>query len=526
MIHLHTRCLVSLLLAGSLSGQMAGTYSIDPNGMGSRNFSTFSAAFVSMRSVGVKAPVVFEVMPGAYVETFTSSFISGSSATNTITFRSAMPQAAILIGNRGIFMSTVGFKGLILDGFIVSGVGWSGHSLDLWGEELEIRNCVFRSASIRYRGNLGEIHHNRFRAGEEAIDYVGNRARIHHNEFALNPDGPANTALLTSGRTAGRHKIYNNLFWGPFGSSKPIVYLIGAMDFVHNTIVTFKHPGTHAARLIHLDGSVTGQIRMRHNIVVDFNGDTLVQASGGFGVMDIGQNLFFAPNSSALFSDLRSGGLRYYTLRSWRLATGLEKESVYADPEFLNSNLPALDTRLRDSSAAIGLATDTQSFVIDDFGGANRHDPASVGAYEGAPRAEFEEFGKGCAGTFSNVPKIGHSGPLTLGTTKFSVTLDNARGGTGVVAFFIVGGSNTSWNGVSLPLKFGGSCDLLVSANILIPVSVGGTSGPGNGNASVRLPIPDSPGLAGAQAFFQWGVLDPAAAGIGVAFSDGAVLSL
>ena len=59
-------------------------------------------------------------------------------------------------------------------------------------------------------------------------------------------------------------------------------------------------------------------------------------------------------------------------------------------------------------------------------------------------------------------------------------------------------------------------------------LNMAGTSGPGNGRASVKLPLPSDAKLKlkGAKTHFQWGVVDPAAAGIGVAFSNPATLTL
>ncbi len=53
-----------------------------------------------------------------------------------------------------------------------------------------------------------------------------------------------------------------------------------------------------------------------------------------------------------------------------------------------------------------------------------------------------------------------------------------------------------------------------------------GSSGPGNGRASIKVALPNDPKLKGASVHIQWGVVDPAAKGIGVAFSNAATLTL
>lgn len=64
---------------------LSGTYTIGNNS----DFSTFSSAVSALSSGGVCAPVVFNVKNGTYVETLSLGEITGASATNTITFKSA-----------------------------------------------------------------------------------------------------------------------------------------------------------------------------------------------------------------------------------------------------------------------------------------------------------------------------------------------------------------------------------------------------------------------------------------------------
>ena len=99
------------------------------------------------------------------------------------------------------------------------------------------------------------------------------------------------------------------------------------------------------------------------------------------------------------------------------------------------------------------------------------------------------------------------------------MTLRNALGGKNVITYLVLGATRTTF-------PFGGGCDLLVQPDILISIGVGGTSGPGKGTASARLALPSDPRLKGAKAHFQWGVVDPAAKGIGVAMSNAATLTL
>lgn len=63
-----------------------GTYIIDPTGAG--DFKTFKVALEWIKNCGISGPVTFRAKAGTYNEQLTIPVISGSSATNTITFQS------------------------------------------------------------------------------------------------------------------------------------------------------------------------------------------------------------------------------------------------------------------------------------------------------------------------------------------------------------------------------------------------------------------------------------------------------
>jgi hypothetical protein len=66
----------------------------------------------------------------------------------------------------------------------------------------------------------------------------------------------------------------------------------------------------------------------------------------------------------------------------------------------------------------------------------------------------------------------------------------------------------------------GGGCSLLVSLDIVLStLTIFGKS-------TLRLGIPGATNLRGTKVHFQWGVVDPAAGGIGLAMTNGATLTL
>ena len=89
------KCILSFVLAASfvlalptsVFAQLSGTYTIDANGSGTTNYSSFTAALSALTTNGVNGPVIFNVASGTYTEQIAIPAITGSSSTNSITFQ-------------------------------------------------------------------------------------------------------------------------------------------------------------------------------------------------------------------------------------------------------------------------------------------------------------------------------------------------------------------------------------------------------------------------------------------------------
>ena len=134
--------------------------------------------------------------------------------------------------------------------------------------------------------------------------------------------------------------------------------------------------------------------------------------------------------------------------------------------------------------------------------------PGNVYLYSGAPPG-IVSFGAGCPGSSGTPPRIGATGSPAPGTT-FSVHVSSALGGA--VAALLLGGSNTTWFGIPLPLdlSFLGlpGCSLRVSPDFVVflpTIGVGSTAG----HATVSGMIPASSALSGQSVFAQWFVVEP-----------------
>ena len=78
-------CGLVIIVPALLLGGLSGTYVIGDQG--GTAYSTFTQAASALQSQGVSGPVTFNVLSGTYNEYFTLNSISGTSATNTVTFQ-------------------------------------------------------------------------------------------------------------------------------------------------------------------------------------------------------------------------------------------------------------------------------------------------------------------------------------------------------------------------------------------------------------------------------------------------------
>jgi len=76
-----------LVLSAPMFAQLSGSYTIDPNGSGTNNYTSFTSAISALSTSGVSGAVTFNVKQGTYTEQVTIPSVTGASATNKITFQ-------------------------------------------------------------------------------------------------------------------------------------------------------------------------------------------------------------------------------------------------------------------------------------------------------------------------------------------------------------------------------------------------------------------------------------------------------
>jgi hypothetical protein len=135
--------------------------------------------------------------------------------------------------------------------------------------------------------------------------------------------------------------------------------------------------------------------------------------------------------------------------------------------------------------------------------------PGHLDLYSGAPIG-VETFGVACATLGGDTPRIGATGSPAIG---LPYALHLSQVAPGLDALLALGTSSTSWGGISLPLSLGAiglpGCELSV-APLAIQATTTTQVRPGEGAATLLLPIPNDAALIGTAAYAQWLVLHPA----------------
>jgi PKD repeat protein len=139
------------------NAQLSGTYTIDPNGNGSRNFTTITNAVSTLDSFGVNDEVVFEIANGIYNESLSFVAIRGASSLNSIVFksksldsskvlvRSSSSTTLLLNGAKHVSFTDISFEnassGVYYNVLLTNGADSNSFS-----------NCAFKA---NYSGNFG-----------------------------------------------------------------------------------------------------------------------------------------------------------------------------------------------------------------------------------------------------------------------------------------------------------------------------------------------------------------------------------
>jgi hypothetical protein len=513
---------LTVTLSCTLPCQLSGNYTVDPNSSGARNFKTLNAASSALDKSGVNGPVTITVAAGTYANTWYIPPVAGSSSVNRVVLKAA---GSVTIGStlntfaaEFLFATpTTAIRWIVLEGIdfvgLVHGALDPSHATGL--DHIEVRGCSFapgkNRGGVSLEGFDHDIHHCEFTAGSgqcELYLFDADRCSVHHNVLK------GGRIFLNGFKTAGAFRVYNNLVYDT--SDEALILNNGFNSIIaHNTLLS-RVVGSPSRAVLVARGHPLRPVSIHGNIVI--NQDATRSASPVILALDnaiISDGNLLARSSLGILVQLTTKN--YTHLFAWQQGSGQDRNSISVDPKFKNA---ASDFRLDLlTSPAIDKAFGTPSFVTDDLDDNKRDAKPDMGCYE-VPA--FETFGIACPGTGSLTPEIGSTGSAAMGSTDFVLTLRKALGGS--TAFLVLGESKTTWNGVPLPINFGGSCRLLVAGHIIQPLPTSG-SGAGNGSVNLKVNLPSGTAWKGRVFYLQWAVADSFAPK-GLAFSKAGRLIL
>ena len=509
-------CLVAGSLTTVVKGQMSGHFTIDPNSSATTNFKTFSAATKALAGAGVSGPVVIDVASGTYAEAWRIDPITGTSWTNTVTFRSRhrAPGERVRLrpGGTSLLLITTGVNNVHLEGFVFEAVNGFA-AIDArqgfgTSDDIVIRDCVFAN-SITPNPQYGAIHIYLARRwkilgcqfdvrGTAIYTYSTFEMLISGNKFHSN----GFPYCLNPWRTTCW--IYNNLFTGSVSYEVvPAWEGWSKIAFCHNTCVieTPGHVfGNRGCRSCPWWNSISNNI-----FVVTGKGSALYNKPGP---MECDNNLFFVESGR-----IGREGMKYHTsLASWSKAmSGYAKRgahdanSIVGNPRFRGT----WDYHLTPSSPAVGTANPTVGVglpweqVTRDFDGMLRGSAKDIGAFE---LTGWRFYGVGCVGNFNLTPRIDVSGDIARGS---KASIDITWGSAVATAMLAVGFQRTAIPFLPPPTvgdPLDETCRLLTAPLFLVF-----TVTDLNGNVSIPLSIPKATPVTGLGIYMQLGILEPLA---------------
>jgi len=434
---------------------LSGTYSIGGGG----DYSSISDAYDDLRTNGISGPVVFEIATGVYNEQVTFGGIAFSSSTNTVTFTSATGNAEDVDWE---------FNGPS------DAVIWLDGTAHLRFQHITIRN-TFTSTSYGIRSDNSKIDDIEIEdciidAGANGfygiyfVNYTGDRLRILSNEFPNSVYGtyltgrtnnlPSDIQVSGNRFLSGSNAIFCTYTPGIIITNNRIsvsstygIYLNqsdsdpGSPVQIINNHVRANYPvwvnNTDNVDIFHnnFDSQTSAYNYVVNSQGVDFRNNNISASYNGYAIYS--QNSTFAAldynNYFTRGARFYYNGTTYNTLSAFQSGSGLDGNSLEADPQYVSeNNLTSLSPALAGAGVSI-------SGVNTDIDGISRFTPPSIGANEIDP-ASFNPL----SGTYS----IGGGGDYATITDAYDALRANGVGGP--VVFEIASGTYTE------QLSFGG----------------------------------------------------------------------
>jgi len=519
---------VVLALAGLTSAQLSGSYTVDPNGSGPRNFTNLAAA-VGALGAGVSGPVTFDVKPGTYQGLLVVTPVAGTSSLNTVTFVTKGTTPAVIDANGGsvgmfVFDGTawVNFTNFKVQNFTKYGIYMLGFSPGPGVTQCTFTRVEFiapaSSSSSVNAAKIDYCHSNTF----VNCRFVGGGYTLYSQQMKLMVfDGCEFDGLNTASNILAPYNgndydnLFQNCFFHDCGPSGRGLYInvsgYGNM-FWHNTIiVTTSTEAVWAGNCCAWSRACS----YRNNIIVNLGSGTAMKYGCSASVLDYNDfdyNCYYAPNSTkgAVAAENTGIGFTTGTLAQWKtffnanmntiVPTGgptpaqasFDQNSIEGDPGLVSMKSP-YDIHLKAGSPMVDAGTtkyiagpwisfNPNATVTTDFEGDARGTLVDIGADEQAIRI------------------IATGSPTPGGTVTFLLSSSSDPG-----LPYQVG---TSLGTGPIPI---GTRSLGLSPDFLLLASTSGSL-PGvfqnysgvldqNGQAQAKLNIPNLPALKGTRLY-------------------------
>jgi hypothetical protein len=261
-----------VLLTMPAFAQLSGTYTIDPAGSGSTNYLSFTDAVSALTTSGVSGPVTFNVAAGTYNEQITIGAITGSSATNRVTFQKA-PSASSPAVLTFAATSTANFT-----------IRLAAAS-----------NMIFKDLTLANTVNAGQTVGG-------IVEYGGSTANIQFINNTFNGNAGTNTSNA----------------WGAirWGSVPTTGYGIGVWKFIGNTFNNVSYgPNINGTTAINADSVIVQNnvINCNYYHVYTNYAKSAVVTNNTMNTINglLGYNYLYYPSTAVVFSNNTMTGMTY-----------------------------------------------------------------------------------------------------------------------------------------------------------------------------------------------------------------------
>ena len=365
--------IITLLMIGTIccftqpcNAQLSGNYDV---GGGNNDYTNPVAAAVALQTYGVSGPVTFNIYSGTYDgQIDLPGTIQGLNETNTVTFQNAPGNSPVITSTSGHGFNFTGADYITIQGLTITNCSSHGIYNNYSGADYSDFNTFIGNtiSNIQAAGKVGiylkyasdcQIIGNCIDGCYYGIsNYYGTRIMFANNMIS----------------NAGYHGIRE--YYGLDNS------------FYYNSVYTASPLGTGTRAAFYLGYSTNSTVK--DNIF--YQGSTGTPTTAKYAIILTPHPCYATVsdynNLYAPYVNVGLYGLAQNTLTDWRNATGMDGNSISADPNFVSISTPG-DLHITEPSPVMSIGTPIPR-ISDDFDGDSR-DPVTpdIGADEVAPPA-------------------------------------------------------------------------------------------------------------------------------------------